>query len=58
MKMTKKTLQNIIDTLNVLVIPVCAVISIWSSFDASVYVAGGVAAVNGVLEYLKVFCEK
>ena len=58
MKMTKKTLQKIIDTLNVLVIPVCTVISIWSSFDASVYVAGGVAAVNGVLEYLKVFCKK
>lgn len=58
MKMTKKTLQKIIDTLNVLVIPVCAVIGIWSSFDASVYVAGGVAAVNGVLEYLKVFCKK
>lgn len=58
LKMKKKTLQNIIDTLNVLVIPVCTVISIWWTFDASVYVAGGVAAVNGVLEYLKVFCKK
>lgn len=52
------TLQKIIDTLNVLVIPVCSVIAIWTSFDASVYVAGGVAAVNGVLEYLKLFCRK
>ena len=56
--MKKKTLQKWIDTLNVLVIPVCTVISIWWTFDASVYVAGGVAAVNGVLEYLKVFCKK
>ncbi len=58
MKMKKATLQKIIDTLNVLVIPVCTVISIWWNFDSSVYVAGGVAAVNGVLEYLKVFCKK
>ena len=56
--MKKATLQKIIDTLNVLVIPVCTVISIWWNFDSSVYVAGGVAAVNGVLEYLKVFCKK
>lgn len=56
--MKKETLQKIIDTLNVLVIPVCTVISIWSSFDASVYIAGGVAAINGVLEYLKIFCKK
>lgn len=58
MKMKKDVLQKIIDTLNVLVIPVSAVIAIWSSFDASVYVAGGVAAVNGVLEYLKLFCKE
>ena len=58
MKMKKATLQKIIDTLDVLVLPVCAIIAIWSSFDASVYVAGGVAAVNGVLEYLKYFCKK
>lgn len=56
--MKKETLQKIIDTLNVLVIPVSTVIAIWSSFDVSVYVAGGVAAVNGVLEYLKLFCKK
>ncbi|MBR4420174.1 MAG: hypothetical protein IKT32_04775 [Clostridia bacterium] len=56
--MKKETLQKIIDTLNVLVIPVSTVIAIWSSFDVSVYVAGGVAAVNGVLEYLKLFCKE
>lgn len=56
--MKKATLQKIIDTLNVLVIPVSTVIAIWSSFDVSVYVAGGVAAINGVLEYLKLFCKK
>ena len=56
--MTKETLQKIIDTLNVLVIPVSTVIAIWASLDVSVYVAGGVAAVNGVLEYLKLFAKK
>lgn len=56
--MKKATLQKIIDTLNVLVIPVSTVVAIWSSFDVSVYVAGGVAAVNGVLEYLKLFCKE
>lgn len=56
--MKKKTLQNIIDTLNLLAIPVCGVIGIWWSFDASVYVAGAVTAINGVLKYLKVFCKK
>lgn len=56
--MKKKTLQNIIDTLNLFAIPVCGAISIWWSFDASVYVAGAVTAINGVLEYLKLFCKK
>lgn len=56
-KLTKATLQKVIDTLNVLVIPVSTVIAIWGGFDVSVYVAGGVAAVNGVLEYLKLFCK-
>lgn len=56
--MKKETLQKIIDTLNVLVIPVSTVIAIWASLDVSVYVAGGVAAVNGVLEYLKLFCKQ
>lgn len=56
--MKKETLQKIIDTLNVLVIPLSTVIAIWSSFDLSVYIAGGVAATNGVLEYLKLFCKE
>ena len=55
--MEKATLQKIIDTLNILVIPVAAVAGVWG-FDISVYVAGGVAAVNGVLEYMKLFCKE
>lgn len=55
--MKKDTLQKIIDTLNILVIPVAAVAGVWG-FDISVYVAGGVAAVNGVLEYMKLFCKE
>jgi len=55
--MKKETFQKMIDSLNILVIPVAAVASIWG-FDISVYIAGGVAAVNGVLEYLKLFCKE
>lgn len=56
--MKKETLNKIIDTLNILVIPVSTVIAIWASIDVSIYVAGGVAAINGVLEYLKLFCKQ
>ena len=55
--MRKETLQKIIDSLNILVIPVAAVAGVWG-FDISVYVTGGVAAVNGVLEYMKLFCKE
>ncbi|MBR2028226.1 MAG: hypothetical protein IKA10_04455 [Oscillospiraceae bacterium] len=55
--MKKETLQKIIDTLNILVIPVSAVCGTWG-FDISVYVAGAVAAINGVLEYLKLFTKE
>ena len=55
--MKKETLQKIIDTLNILVIPAAAVAAIWG-FDISVYVAGGDAAVNGVLEYMILFCKE
>lgn len=54
--MRKETVQKIIDTLNILVIPAGAVAGIWG-FDIAVYVAGAVAAVNGVLEYVKIFCK-
>ena len=58
-KMTKtEIIDKIIATLNVLVIPVSTIIAIWGSFDASVYVAGAVAAVNGVLEYIKICLNK
>ena len=56
--MKKETLQKIIDTLNVMAIPVSTVIGIWTSLDVAVYVLGGVEAVNGVLEYMKYFCKK
>lgn len=55
--MKKETLQKIIDTLNILVIPVSAVFGVWG-FDISVYIAGGVAAINGILEYLKLFTKE
>lgn len=55
--MKKETLQKIIDTLNTLAIPVGTVIGIWTSLDVMFYVLGGVEAVNGVLEYLKLFCK-
>lgn len=55
--MKKETLQKIIDTLNILVIPASAVCGVWG-FDTSVYIAGGVAAINGILEYLKLFTKE
>ena len=57
-KMKKDVIQKVIDTLNVLAIPVSTVIGIWTSLDVAVYILGGVEAVNGVLEYLKLFCKK
>lgn len=58
-KTSKKVIiDKIIDTLNVLVIPVSTVVAIWSSFDLSVYIAGGVAAINGCLEYAKLFIKE
>lgn len=56
-KMKKDVIQKVIDTLNVLAIPVSTVIGIWTSLDVAVYILGGVEAVNGVLEYLKLFCK-
>lgn len=58
-KMTNvEIIDKIIDTLNVLVIPVTTIIAIWTSFDAFVYVAGGVAVINGILEYVKLFIKE
>ena len=56
--MKKETLNKIIDTVNVLTIPVATVIAIWGSFDASVYVAGTAALICSICEYLKLFCKK
>ena len=56
--MKKDTLNKIIDTINILVVPVSAVIAIWSSVDLSVYIAGASAIVCSICEYLKLFCKK
>jgi len=56
--MKKTTLQKIIDTVNVLTIPVTTVIAIWTSIDYGVYVAGTAAFVCSACEYLKLFCKK
>lgn len=56
--MKKETLQKIIDTINVLVIPVSTVVAIWASLDVSVYIAGAAAVANSLLEYLKLFCKE
>ena len=55
--MRKETLQKIIDSLNILVIPVAAVVGVWG-FDISVYVAGGVAANRGLRESLSAAAEQ
>lgn len=57
-KSTKKEIiDKVIDTLNILVIPVSSVVAIWASLDVSAYVAGGVAVINSALEYWKMFLK-
>lgn len=53
----KEILDKIIDTLNILVIPVSSVVAIWASLDVSAYIAGGVAVINSALEYAKLFIK-
>lgn len=53
----KVILDKIIDTLNILVIPVSSVVAIWASLDVSAYIAGGVAVINSALEYAKLFIK-
>jgi hypothetical protein len=53
----KDIIDKIIQTLNILVIPVSTIIGIWTSLDAGVYVAAVVAAINGVLECVKLFIK-
>lgn len=53
----KEIIDKVIDTLNILVIPVSSVVAIWASLDVSAYVAGGVAVVNSALEYWKMFLK-
>lgn len=56
--MKKETLNKIIDTINVLVAPVCAIVAIWWSTDISIYVAGAAGIANSICEYLKLFCKE
>ena len=56
--MKTATLDKIIDTVNILTIPVASVIAIWAGVDYSIYVAGTAALVCSVCEYLKLFCKK
>lgn len=51
------TINKVIDTLNILVIPVSSVVAIWASLDVSAYIAGGVAVINSALEYAKLFIK-
>ena len=58
-KMKKETLQKIIDTSNILAIPVATAAGVWwTSFDIGAYVLGTFALLNSVCEYLKLFCKK
>lgn len=56
--MKKETLNKIIDTVNVLTIPVATVIAIWANIDYGIYVAGTAALICSICEYLKLFCKK
>lgn len=53
----KEIIDKVIDTLNILVIPVSSVVAIWASLDVSAYIAGGVAVINSALEYWKMFLK-
>lgn len=54
----KEVVQKLMDTLNYLVIPVSGAFAIWSTVDISLYVATGVAAANGILQFVKLFVGK
>lgn len=57
--MKKETLQKIIDTSNILAIPVATAAGIWwTSFDIGAYILGTFALLNSVCEYLKLFCKE
>lgn len=57
--MKKETLQKIIDTDNILAIPMATAAGIWwASIDISAYVVGGFGVLNSICEYLKMFCKK
>ena len=58
-KMSKvEIIDKVIESLNILVLPVCAVVALWSGLDLSVYIAGGVELVNSALSYWKLYLVK
>lgn len=57
--MKKETLQKIIDTSNILAIPMATAAGLWwTSFDVGAYVLGTFALLNSVCKYLEYFCKK
>ena len=57
-KLTKKEIiDKIMESLNILALPVCSVIAVWSGLDTTAYVLGGIEVVNCALEYVKKFIK-
>ena len=56
-KMSKETMDKIIETVNYLAVPTAAIGGIWG-FDISVYVVAGCGAVASILEFVKLFLKK
>ena len=50
-------IDKIVETLTLWTVPVAGTIGIWWGFDASVYVAAVIAALNNVLECVKMFLK-
>lgn len=57
-KMTNiEIINKIEETVNVLILPITAIIAIWWEFDVAVYVSAIAGALNGVLECVKMFIK-
>ena len=57
-KMTKKEIiDKIMESLNILAVPVAGVVAVWSTIDTTAYVLSGFELVNSTLEYVKKFIK-
>ena len=57
-KLTKKEIiDKIMESLNILAVPVAGVVAVWSTIDTTAYVLGGFELVNSTLEYVKKFIK-